>query len=356
MSERSTARNYGIDALRIVSMLMIVTLHVNGQGGIMWTVDPHSLRWCIVWFGEIAAMCSVDCYAMISGYVGGSTSRHYTNLAVLWLQVAFYTVGITALFAVLRPGMVTAENWRSALLPVTTGQYWYFTAYAVMSLFAPALDAALAHLPKRQLQALVLVLLVLGSLLPTLCSVDPVGVKGGCNAQWLMILYLLGGYAAKYHPLQNIHSYWLAAGFFAATGLTWLGWFLFRYTAATDFFGFSGMISNTAPLMVLAAFFLLSLFARLSVRGKLRTVVRFFSPLSFSVYLIHTNPLVWDNFMTNRFQRYTSLGGALMLAHIVGTVLAIYLVCALIDLVRARLFTALGVKRCLAALESKLIQ
>ena len=60
--------------------------------------------------------------------------------------------------------------------------------------------------------------------------------------------------------------------------------------------------------------------------------------------------------MTNRFQRYTSLGGVLMLAHIVGTVLAIYLVCTLIDLVRARLFTALGVKRCLAALESKLIQ
>ena len=60
--------------------------------------------------------------------------------------------------------------------------------------------------------------------------------------------------------------------------------------------------------------------------------------------------------MKDRFQGYTSLGGVSMLVHIIGTVLAIYLVCALIDSVRAKIFMLLGLKRRLAVLESKLTQ
>ena len=62
-------RNYGIDALRILSMFMVVVLHVLGQGGMLSGSEPGSLKYWTLWFLEIACFCATDCFALISGYV-----------------------------------------------------------------------------------------------------------------------------------------------------------------------------------------------------------------------------------------------------------------------------------------------
>ena len=49
MNEKKHEKNYGIEWLRILSMYMVAVLHTLGQGGT---------------FG------AVDCFALISGYVG----------------------------------------------------------------------------------------------------------------------------------------------------------------------------------------------------------------------------------------------------------------------------------------------
>lgn len=74
-------RNYGIDALRIVSMLMVVTLHVLGHGGVLKIAESE--KYWIVWFLEISAYCAVNCYALISGYVGVYSKYKFSNLALL---------------------------------------------------------------------------------------------------------------------------------------------------------------------------------------------------------------------------------------------------------------------------------
>lgn len=44
MDQKETrARNYGIDLLRLISMLMIVVLHVLGQGGILKSTSALTL-------------------------------------------------------------------------------------------------------------------------------------------------------------------------------------------------------------------------------------------------------------------------------------------------------------------------
>ena len=62
-------RNYGIDLLRIVSMIMIVTLHVCGQGGLLSINTSFHKKFAIDFF-ETSSFCAVNCYGMISGYVG----------------------------------------------------------------------------------------------------------------------------------------------------------------------------------------------------------------------------------------------------------------------------------------------
>ena len=73
-------RNYGIDVLRMVSMFMVVVLHVLGRGGVLQATKDLSLNYWVSWSLEIAALCAVNCYAIISGYVGYGRKTKYSNL------------------------------------------------------------------------------------------------------------------------------------------------------------------------------------------------------------------------------------------------------------------------------------
>ena len=75
-------RKYGIDLLRMIAMFMVVILHVLGQGGILNTVSSLSLNYEIAWFLEISAYCAVNCYALISGYVGINSKFKFTNIII----------------------------------------------------------------------------------------------------------------------------------------------------------------------------------------------------------------------------------------------------------------------------------
>lgn len=46
-------RNYGIDFLRMISMIMIVMLHTLGHGGILRSVSFLSVHYQIAWLLEV---------------------------------------------------------------------------------------------------------------------------------------------------------------------------------------------------------------------------------------------------------------------------------------------------------------
>lgn len=76
-------RNYGIDFLRMISMIMIVMLHTLGHGGILRSVSFLSVHYQIAWLLEVIAFGAVNTYAMISGFVSVdscSRSKFLSNL------------------------------------------------------------------------------------------------------------------------------------------------------------------------------------------------------------------------------------------------------------------------------------
>ena len=75
--EKIIKRNYGIDALRLISMFMVVVLHVLGQGGVLKAAKNG--QYIISWLLEIIAYCAVNCYAIISGYVGYSDVASFSR-------------------------------------------------------------------------------------------------------------------------------------------------------------------------------------------------------------------------------------------------------------------------------------
>lgn len=81
-----------------------------------------------------------------------------------------------------------------------------------------------------------------------------------------------------------------------------------------------------------------------------------FAPLSFGVYIIHVHKYVWAYIMKNRFVEYASLNTVELIAVVLGTGLAIYLVCTGIDFLRDRLFKLLRIREMLTKLETRFLK
>ena len=63
-------RNRGIDLLRMTAMWMVVILHILNKGGVLAAAAPLSAGQGTARLLETAAYCAVNCYGLISGYVG----------------------------------------------------------------------------------------------------------------------------------------------------------------------------------------------------------------------------------------------------------------------------------------------
>ena len=160
-NKRKNGRNYGIDLMRMLAMLFVTILHVLGQGGILNGAEPRSANYWIAWFMEVGAYCAVNCYALISGYVGVNSKYKYSSVILLWLRVVFYTILITGIFSVILPEAVSLVHWKNAVFPVMTGQYWYFTAYFCLYLLTPFINKMIQEMSGKALGCLSIILLFL---------------------------------------------------------------------------------------------------------------------------------------------------------------------------------------------------
>ena len=62
-------RNFGIDLLRIISMINIINLHINKFSGQL-SLKPKSPKYKQIWRLQSFSYWSVDGFGLISGIVG----------------------------------------------------------------------------------------------------------------------------------------------------------------------------------------------------------------------------------------------------------------------------------------------
>ena len=180
-------RHMGIELLRIVATGMIVLHHLLAHGGLLAVFPSPGPTDAAMRLLNAFAYCAVNLYGLISGY-GSSGRFRPARLIGLWVQAWFTGVVLTALLSPLTP--VTAADWRTALLPIGSQEYWYLTAYFGLYVLSPALRAAVERLSRRQLTLTLLGCAVLFTLTPS--AAESLSLSGGYHAGWLCVLYLLG--------------------------------------------------------------------------------------------------------------------------------------------------------------------
>lgn len=354
MELKRSERNYGIDLLRIISMLSVLLLHILGSGGILSTAPQFSLNYEVAWLLETMAFCAVNCYALISGYVGVSSIHKYSSLVTLWLQVAFYTIGITAIYSIFSHD-ITFTNIIFALFPVSNQYYWYFTAYFGMFFLIPILNLAVNSLNERSLKVITITLFAVFSVLPTLAKSDVFRLGDGYDLLWLTLLYFIGGCIKKCGWFSKTPA-WKAGVVYLASVL--LSWGL-KYLLELNLIPYLSakispyiLINYTSPTIFATGISLLVLFMNMNITAKVPTqTIKFFAPLAFSVYLIQEHPLIRTMFIHNRFSVFAQRPLLLMLLEIIATTFAIFFIATGLDLIRHYLFKLLRIKERLNNLE-----
>ena len=76
--------------------------------------------------------------------------------------------------------------------------YWFVSAYVLMFLFTPVLNAAVHAMKKQQLQMAIVILLIMESLSKTLIPVRLELDNLGYDAYWFMVVYLIAAYIRLY--------------------------------------------------------------------------------------------------------------------------------------------------------------
>lgn len=323
----------GIDVLKIVSILMVSVLHILGQGGILSAASGIQSQ--VVWAMEAACYCAVNSFAIASGYVQSTRSApNLRRIVTLWLQVVCLTCGITLVFKLLGQAVFDPLTIRKCLLPVLSGDYWYFTAYFVLCFFIPLLNRACAALSNRELRQLTAVIFGLacaGRITGFWGAMDFYRLNGGYSVFWLLLLYLIGAWLRRDSAvLHRIPGWGIALIYVGAVGVARL-----EHLADTGLH----LLRYDSPAILLSAAALVALFSRLTVSSsRLRNGLRQLSALCFGAYIVQCHWLVWD-WLKGRFSGLATLSPLVGLTAVLATALGLFTVCATVDFLRKACFS-----------------
>ena len=243
-------------------------------------------------------------------------------------------------------------------MPTLTNQYWYFTAYMGVFLCIPLLNMLVEYTPKNTLRNICIAIVFILYIGERLFSAVSFGFIDGYSFPWLALVYIIGGYIAKYQPFKNIsviksmlyYFICIVATFLARVSLE-IVIYLYKGVVVKNSFE-SLIIAHTAPTIVLAAIFLFNGFSKINIGNVGGKIIRFVAPLSFGVYLIHVNPIVFSR-LSNVFIPFAEENTFAMVGLIFIASITIFIACIIIDYIRKLIFDLCRIKQLSTWIEKK---
>lgn len=294
-------RNSNFEVVRIMSMYLIVLGHFYWETNWDFTKTNILLRTGIqhLWFG---GKLGVDLFVLISAFFLFSRKEiKYVSLIKLWGQVLFYSVGISIFVKLFMNMNVGWKELVKSFIPISTGMYWFVTAYVVMYLLAPYINIFLDSLSKKEFQFLLLLLLFI-YFFGTTFQNQAIGFKFD-EASTIIGVYPFGCYIRKYKKdIEKISFLKLLITamtmniilFFSAFCINYVN-YLNKTIQANDH-SFDRFYGAASPFQIICSICILCIFVKM--KPHYIKSVNLFSKSVFGVYLFHCQPLL-INFIWN---------------------------------------------------------
>lgn len=356
-------RESNIELLRILLMFIIIAHHYVVNSGILLQYESTTLtstRFFIQIFG-CGGKLAIDGFLIISGYFMCTKSAYLIKWLKLVFEICFYNIVISLIFYFAGYMPLGKGDLLKRVIPfindIGTGKDVYTALFCVLFLLVPFINKLVAALDKKNFRWLIIILICYFSLTSTfnLRFNDVEGVKKITALNnyeglgWYITVYLIGAYI-RLHISSKINNF--------KVGLV-LSCINFGLISASiigiDYFNLHGQFSAyhfvVGPQKILAisgAFSLFILFKNMHI--KYNKVINLISSATFGVLLIHGNSdtmrrLIWYDIF--KVADYANVRFVEAFLHAISSVLIVYVVCAIINLIMITfiekpLFKAIG--------------
>lgn len=317
-------RQTNMEMLRVLAMFLVLAVHANFYSlgtptGASIDVNPvaEALRIALC---VTCCMC-VNLFILISGWFSIKPSiRGFCNFA---FQCLYFSIGIYIIF-------IIAGRAQFNMLDVSRCLYftnwdWFVKAYIGLYIIAPALNALVEKISKRQLQYFLISFYTFQTLYSVRGSAS--FIESGYSTFSFIGLYMIGRYLNRYGFLK-VSDIKLIIAVVAPISLTSLVYF---FDAGRDTFMFSGMcLSYANPIMIIAASALTLLFGRLRVGYN--PIVNFIAASAFAAYLLHYDPhILLDYFCRISQYIYSDFDGVVCLAIEFFFIISVFAISVILD-------------------------
>lgn len=299
-------RNFSLDLLKIVAMLMVVILHIVWRGGVLEAASGSNVfTFFSVRILHVTCLCAVNCFILATGAVMYSKSLNVKRIFNYWVCVVFYSFCITLFAALFVPRVdIGLKEWINVFLPIGRNQYWFFTNYVALFFTIPLLNHIIASLERVKLSKVLIGGFIMLSLYPSVMGLDLFVLRNGYSYLWFMYLYLCSAYIGKYPQAFN-WSITKSVLIFCSVAIGSLLWYMsLKYVGNILGVGhaLSGNYLNyNSPGIFIEAICLLVLFRNIKIEKKwMQAIIAFFSSSVFYVYILHDNMIFkeivqWEN-------------------------------------------------------------
>lgn len=333
-----TERQSSIEFFRIVTMLLIVAHHyvVNSGltlGGGPIFVDPFSWRSMFLLIFGAWGKIGINCFVLITGYFMCKSKITLKKFAKLFFEVMFYRIVLYVTFWITGYRSFSFVGLVKVLIPIMDVSTGFTNAFILFYLFIPFLTILVKNLNERQHIYLIIWCVFIYVLLGTI----PLFSVTMNYVSWFSVLFVFSSYIRLY-PKEVFNKArvwgWMTVLFIilsicSVLVVVWIGKRINRnmaYIFVSDSNTFLAVSTSVCA-------FLFFLNSKINYSKAINTI----ATSTFGVFLIHTRGDVMRQWLwVDTLDVVGHYNSKLMPLHAIGSVLAIFIICTVIDQIRIR--------------------
>lgn len=329
-------RQSNLELLRIIAMLMVVSLHFMGHGGILDNVKVFSNNFFMANLIESFSIYAVNVYVLISAYFMCDSKVTTKKMINIWTQVVFYTLFIYLILLVAGIVDFNLIDAIRSLLPIIFNHYDFVTAYIVLMFLSPFLNKLINSMNKNEFNKLIITLLIFFVFLGI---VFPIHLIVSNYLSPFIVLYFIAAYIKRYlqNKLNKKRSLLLYVG---SSLLIFFGTIILYVLGLDQLKG--NLLSYRFILVILGSIGLFTLFLNINIQSKL---INNISALTFGVFLIHENNFIRSFLYSDIFKMDTLYNNNFLILFTIIFIFIVFLTSSLIEYLRRKIFNVLKVDK-----------
>ena len=327
-------RQSNIELLRIISILFIISFHYAYKCSYNFeefTVNKFIIK-AFYMFGELG----VNLFFLITGYFMCKGKFSFKKIIKLTLETYFYS--LISIFIMYKLGIyeTNTKTIISMIFPINA--YWFLKAYILLLFVSPFLNILIENMDKKTYQNLLLITLIIWCVIPTIFGVLRNGTESimfYSRFIWAIIMYFVGAYIRIY-SLKLINSIKKSSLIAIVTFCIMLLSIVViqKYNVFFAKIGLKEIAYFWTPNTILEFLLSISIFSIfLKIKIKNNVIINTLASTTLGIYILHEGLLskyIWNDVF--KTQNYATSN--FLILHILFTTAVIFIVGAIIDLIR----------------------